>query len=60
MILDAVLKLGKKSIVDKSSVIIFLVVVGLAAFTNISTILLVIAAGIAGYLIYYVMGSKRA
>ena len=54
------LKLGKKSIVDKSSVIIFLVVVGLAAFTNISTILLVIAAGIAGYLIYYVMGSKRA
>lgn len=60
LILDAVLKLGKKSIVDKSSVIIFLVVVGLAAFTNISTILLVIAAGIAGYLIYYVMGSKRA
>ncbi|MBS5138330.1 MAG: chromate transporter [Clostridium sp.] len=60
LILDAVLKLGKKSIVDKSSVIIFLVVVGLSAFTNISTILLVIAAGIAGYLIYYVMGSKRA
>lgn len=60
LILDAVLKLGKKSIVDKFSVIIFLAIVALSAFTGISTIILVIGAGVVGYLIYYVMGRKKA
>ena len=60
LILDAVLKLGKKSIVDKFSVIIFLAIVALSAFTDVSTIILVIGAGVVGYLIYYVMGRKKA
>ena len=60
LILDAVLKLGKKSIVDKFSVIIFLAIVALSAFTGVSTIILVIGAGVVGYLIYYVMGRKKA
>lgn len=60
LILDAVIKLGKKSMIDKISVLIFLVVIGLSTFTSVSTIVLVIGAGIAGYLIYYVMGRKKA
>ena len=60
LILDAVLKLGKKSIVDKFSVIIFLAIVALSAFTGVSTIILVIGAGVVCYLIYYVMGRKKA
>ena len=60
LILDAVLKLGKKSIVDKFSVIIFLAIVALSAFTGVSTIILVFGAGVVGYLIYYVMGRKKA
>lgn len=60
LILDAVLKLGKKSIVDKFSVIIFLAIVALSAFTGVSTIILVIGAGVVGYLIYYVVGRKKA
>ena len=60
LILDAVIKLSKKSMIDKISVLIFLVVIGLSTFTSVSTIVLVIGAGIAGYLIYYVMGRKKA
>ncbi len=60
LILDAVLKLGKKSITDKIGVCIFLVIGALAVLTNISTIALVVAAGVAGYVIYHVRGHKKA
>lgn len=54
LILDAVLKLGKKSIVSKSAWVIFLVTAFLAFFTDISTVVLVIGAGIVGYVLYVV------
>lgn len=60
LILDAVLKLGKKSITDKIGIAIFLIICALAVFTNMSTIALVVASGIAGYVIYYVRGRKQA
>lgn len=52
LILDAVLKLGVKSVTGLSAWAIFLVTVFLSFFTEISTVLLVIAAGIAGYVLY--------
>lgn len=60
LILDAVLKLGKKSITDKIGIAIFLIIGALAVFTSVSTIALVVASGIAGYIIYYVRGHKQA
>ena len=54
LILDAVLNLGKKSVRDTSSWIIFLVTAALAFFTNISTVILVVAAGVVGYVLYVV------
>lgn len=51
LILNAVIKLGKKSIVDRICLLIFLVILILAVFTNISTAILVVAAGISGLLI---------
>lgn len=60
LILDAVLKLGKKSITDKIGIAIFLLICVLAIFTSVSTIALVVASGIAGYVIYYVRGRKKA
>lgn len=51
LILDSVLKLGKKSIIDNRCIIIFLVVLGLSILTPISPVLIIIAAGIAGFLL---------
>lgn len=51
LIFDAVWKLGKKSLVDKATKIIFLVILVIALFTSVSSALLVVAAGIAGVVI---------
>lgn len=59
LILDAVIKLGKKALVSKAAVVIFLVVTALAVFTPVSTIVLVLASGAAGYILYRV-GGKAA
>lgn len=59
LIFDAVLKLGKKSIVNRISVVIFLVVAALSIFTPISTVALVLASGFAGYIIYIVGAAKK-
>ncbi len=48
LIFDSIIKLGKKSIVDKRCVVIYLVILGLSLFTSLSPILLVVIAGIAG------------
>ena len=58
LILDAVLKLGKKSIKDKISWTIFLVTAFLAFFTDIPTVALVLCAGFVGYILY-VVGRKQ-
>ena len=52
LILDAVLKLGKKSIRSAASWGIFGITVLLAACTELPTTVLVIGAGAAGYLLY--------
>lgn len=51
LILNAVLKLSKSSLVDKWTLGIFAVVFILSMFFNISAALLVLAAGLAGYVI---------
>ena len=48
LILDAVLKLGKKSIIDKWCVVICAVITVLSAFTSLSPVILVVLAGAAG------------
>ena len=59
LILDAVLKLGKKSIKDALSWSIFLAVVALAFLTEIPTVAIVLGAGLLGYGIY-VIGRAKA
>ena len=59
LILDAVLKLGKKSVKDKTSWVIFLVTAALAFFTELPTVALVLCAGVVGYVLY-VVGRKKA
>ena len=59
LILDAVLKLGKKSIISKTAWAIFLVTTALAFFTDIPTVALVIGAGVVGYVLYVVKGVAK-
>ena len=51
LILNAVLRLRKSSVIDKSTLVIFFVVLVLTVFFNVSTILLIILAGAAGFLL---------
>lgn len=51
LILDATIKLGRKSVVDTITVLVFLIIFALSLFTKISTVLLVILAGLAGILL---------
>ena len=48
LIFNAVVKLWKSAIVDKTALVIYAVVLSLAIFTNISTFILVICAGLSG------------
>lgn len=51
LIFDSVFKLGKKSLKDFRCVIIFLGVLAISLFTPLSPVFLVIAAGVAGFLV---------
>ena len=51
LILDSVIKLGKKSIKDYKCMIIFLVICALSVLTPVSPIILVVASGVAGVLL---------
>ena len=59
MITDAVLKLYKKAVIDKLSVGIFLVVLLLSLFTKVPSAVIVVAAGLFGYLTFK-KGDKKA
>ena len=59
LILDSVLKLGKKSVKDKISWTIFLVTTALATFTGIPTVALVLGAGLVGYILYVTGRAKK-
>lgn len=48
LILNAIIKLWKKSIPDKTSFAIFLIVLGISLFTDISAMFLVLGAGVVG------------
>lgn len=50
LILSSVIKLGKKSVIDRICLIIFLAVLLLSVFTSLSPVVFVIAAGFAGWL----------
>lgn len=52
LILDAVLKLGKKAVIDAKTAAIFVVVCLAAVFTSVSPVILVVAGGLAGYLFF--------
>lgn len=51
LILDATITLSKKSVIDTTTTIVFVCILALSLFTRISTVLLVILAGIAGILL---------
>ncbi len=51
LILDAVIKLTKKSIIDKYTLTLFVVVFFIALLTDISTVILIISSGILGVVI---------
>lgn len=49
LVVNAVIKLWKSAIVSKFSIVVFLIVLGLAAFTDLSKIYFVVGAGLAGF-----------
>jgi chromate transporter len=51
LIFDSVIKLGKKSLKDNICWTIFFVVLALAMFTDVPTVLLIVLAGVAGYFV---------
>ena len=51
LILNAVVKLWKKAVVDVPTLLIFLIVLALAVFTKLSPVIFVAAAGLAGVLL---------
>ncbi len=59
LMINAVLKLGKGSLKDKPGYIIFAVALIASMFTNISTVILVVLAGIAGVFFSRVRGLKN-
>ena len=54
LIFDAVLKLGKKSLINKTAYIIFGIVILFSLFTKIPTAVLVVASGIVGYVLFLI------
>ena len=59
LILNAIIKLWKKSVPDSIALIIFLIILCLSIFTSISAVFLVLGAGIAGIVIYRIRKEKQ-
>ena len=59
LILNSVLKIGKSSVVDKPTALIFALVVILSLFFNVSAAILVIASGFAGYIIKRIIREEQ-
>ncbi len=59
LIFNSVLKLGKSSIVDTATLLVFLAVFALSFFTDIPVYLLVIAAGVSGVIIKKAKGEFK-
>jgi chromate transporter len=58
LILNSVVKLGKKAITDKISLLIFLAVVIASFFTDLSPVIFVLIAAVAGILVKSIGGKK--
>lgn len=58
LILDAVIKLFKKAIVDKFTLALFAIVFVASVFIDINPIIFVIAAAVAGIIVYILKGEK--
>ncbi len=58
LILNSVVKLGKKAVVDKLTLLIFLAVTLASFFTDLSPVIFIIIAAIAGILIKNIGGKK--
>lgn len=59
LIINAVIKLGKSSIIDTASFLIFLLVFIVSAFFDISPIIAVLASGFTGWFIKFIGGRKK-
>ncbi len=59
LILNAVMKLYKKAIVDWKTLLIFLVVIAGSVFTSLSPVVFVLAAGVLGILIQVIGGKGK-
>lgn len=59
LIINAVIKLGKSSIVDTAALLIFLGVFIASVFFNVSPIIAVIASGFVGWLVKFIGGVKK-
>lgn len=59
LIFSSVIKLGKKALKDWMTWVLFMIVFLLSLFTNISNVLLVIAAGVIGIVAGKVKGEKK-
>lgn len=59
LIINAVLKLGKKSVIDKATALVFLAVFACSLFINVSPIFFILCAGVAGIVIKQAGGSKQ-
>ena len=59
LILNAVVKLWKKAVVDKPTLIIALAVVALSTFTTVSSVVLVVAAGVLGIVLHAARTGKE-
>lgn len=59
LIINAVIKLGKSSIVDTAALLIFLAVFVSSVFFNVSPIIAVIASGFIGWLVKFIGGVKK-
>jgi len=60
LVFNAVSKLWKKAVIDKPTMVIFAVVLALMVFLDISPVLLVLAAGVAGVLVQTLRMRKAA
>ncbi|MEG1777704.1 MAG: chromate transporter [Angelakisella sp.] len=59
LVLSAVIKLWKSSIVDRATLIIFFAVFGLSIFTDVSPAIFVVLAGVAGILLQNRKAAKQ-
>ena len=59
LICNSVIKISKSAIVDRYSFILFLIAFAVAVFLNISTVYIVILAGLSGYLIKKLSSVKK-